>query len=174
MSSDLWDVGILISGCSVDCANSLELISVASQWILVSGPVVDGIAVSEEEIALEKVELSSLERLWRGSLQLKVFYRGPERHYLINRDNCWMASFSTQSPAALTRMRSDQIKGVFMERVPQKLEKSRNEMYANAQVDLIEINEAFATVVLVSARSILGMTKEDMFKRINVNGSAIA
>lgn len=43
-----------------------------------------------------------------------------------------------------------------------------------AQVDLIEINEAFAAVVLVSARSILGMTKEDMFKRVNVNGSAIA
>jgi acetyl-CoA C-acetyltransferase len=39
------------------------------------------------------------------------------------------------------------------------------------KVDLIEINEAFAAVVLVS---ILGMTKEDMFKRINVNGSAIA
>jgi acetyl-CoA C-acetyltransferase len=42
------------------------------------------------------------------------------------------------------------------------------------QVDLIEINEAFAAVVLVSARSILGMSKEDMFKRVNVNGSAIA
>jgi len=42
------------------------------------------------------------------------------------------------------------------------------------QVDLIEINEAFAAVVLVSARNILGMTKEDMFKRVNVNGSAIA
>lgn len=42
------------------------------------------------------------------------------------------------------------------------------------QVDLIEINEAFAAVVLVSARCILGMTKEDMLKRVNVNGSAIA
>jgi acetyl-CoA C-acetyltransferase len=42
------------------------------------------------------------------------------------------------------------------------------------QIDLIEINEAFAAVVLVSARSVLGMTKEDMFKRVNVNGSAIA
>jgi acetyl-CoA C-acetyltransferase len=42
------------------------------------------------------------------------------------------------------------------------------------QVDLIEINEAFAAVVLVSARCILGMAKEDMFKRVNVNGSAIA
>jgi len=42
------------------------------------------------------------------------------------------------------------------------------------QIDLIEINEAFAAVVLVSALSVLGMTKEDMFKRVNVNGSAIA
>jgi len=42
------------------------------------------------------------------------------------------------------------------------------------QVDLLEINEAFAAVVLVSARSVLGMSKEDMFRRVNVNGSAIA
>lgn len=49
----------------------------------------------------------------------------------------------------------------------------QNEMTLD-QIDLIEINEAFAAVVLVSARSILGMTKEDMFKRVNVNGGAIA
>jgi len=42
------------------------------------------------------------------------------------------------------------------------------------KIDLLEINEAFAAVVLVSARNILGMTKEDMYKRVNVNGSAIA
>lgn len=41
-------------------------------------------------------------------------------------------------------------------------------------VDLIEINEAFAAVVLVSARSILGMSKEEMMEKVNVNGSAIA
>jgi len=41
-------------------------------------------------------------------------------------------------------------------------------------VDLIEINEAFAAVVLVSARKVLGMTKEEMFEKVNVNGSAIA
>lgn len=41
-------------------------------------------------------------------------------------------------------------------------------------IDLIEINEAFAAVVLVSARSILGMSKEAMIKKVNVNGSAIA
>jgi len=42
------------------------------------------------------------------------------------------------------------------------------------QVNLIEINEAFASVVLVSARKILGLTKDEMFKKVNVNGSAIA
>ena len=41
-------------------------------------------------------------------------------------------------------------------------------------VDLIEINEAFAAVALVSSRTILGMTKEQMYEKVNVNGSAIA
>ncbi len=41
-------------------------------------------------------------------------------------------------------------------------------------VEIVEINEAFAAVVLVSARSILGMSKEEMFEKVNVNGSAIA
>jgi len=49
----------------------------------------------------------------------------------------------------------------------------QNEMSLD-QIDLIEINEAFAAVVLVSAQSILGMSKEQMFEKINVNGSAIA
>ncbi|VVS91358.1 thiolase family protein [Desulfoluna spongiiphila] len=43
-----------------------------------------------------------------------------------------------------------------------------------ADVDLIEINEAFAAVALVSARSILGLSKEEMKRKVNVNGSAIA
>jgi acetyl-CoA C-acetyltransferase len=42
------------------------------------------------------------------------------------------------------------------------------------QVDLIEINEAFAAVALVSARNVLGMSKEEMRRKVNVNGSAIA
>lgn len=41
-------------------------------------------------------------------------------------------------------------------------------------VDVIEINEAFAAVALVSARSILGMSEEEMYEKVNVNGSAIA
>jgi len=42
------------------------------------------------------------------------------------------------------------------------------------QVDVIEINEAFAAVALISARTILGLSKEEMKKKVNVNGSAIA
>jgi len=42
------------------------------------------------------------------------------------------------------------------------------------QMDVIEINEAFAAVALVSCRSILGMSKEEMFKKVNVNGGAVA
>jgi acetyl-CoA C-acetyltransferase len=41
-------------------------------------------------------------------------------------------------------------------------------------VNLIEINEAFASVVLISARRILGLTEEQMYEKVNVNGSAIA
>ena len=41
-------------------------------------------------------------------------------------------------------------------------------------VDLIEINEAFAAVALISARSILGLSQEDMQARVNVNGGAVA
>ena len=35
------------------------------------------------------------------------------------------------------------------------------------RIKLVEINEAFAAVVLVSARTILGMTKEQMFAKVN-------
>ncbi|HPK54345.1 MAG TPA: thiolase family protein, partial [Smithellaceae bacterium] len=42
------------------------------------------------------------------------------------------------------------------------------------KIDLIEINEAFAAVTLVSCQSILGMSKEDMYKKVNINGGAIA
>lgn len=43
-----------------------------------------------------------------------------------------------------------------------------------ADFDLIEINEAFAAVPLVSCLKILGMSWEEMDKKVNVNGSAVA
>lgn len=41
-------------------------------------------------------------------------------------------------------------------------------------IKLVEANEAFAAVVLVSCMGVLGMSKEDMVSKVNVNGSAIA
>ncbi len=42
------------------------------------------------------------------------------------------------------------------------------------EIDLVEINEAFAAVALISAQRILGMSKEEMYEKVNVNGGAIA
>lgn len=41
-------------------------------------------------------------------------------------------------------------------------------------IKLVEANEAFAAVVLVSCMKVVGMSKEDMINKVNVNGSAIA
>ncbi|MCL6447799.1 MAG: acetyl-CoA C-acetyltransferase [Armatimonadetes bacterium] len=46
--------------------------------------------------------------------------------------------------------------------------------YALEQMKIVEINEAFAAVVLVSARKILEIPEEDLYTRVNVNGGAIA
>ncbi len=43
-----------------------------------------------------------------------------------------------------------------------------------SQMDLIEINEAFAAVTLISARRVLGLSREEMVEKVNVNGGAIA
>ena len=40
--------------------------------------------------------------------------------------------------------------------------------------DLIEVNEAFAAVTLVSCMGVLGMTQEQMDAKVNVNGGAVA
>ncbi|MDR3554029.1 MAG: hypothetical protein P4L55_04685 [Syntrophobacteraceae bacterium] len=47
----VWDVGILICGCAVACADSCELKSLARGWIRVCGPVVDHEEVVEGRIA---------------------------------------------------------------------------------------------------------------------------
>lgn len=43
-----------------------------------------------------------------------------------------------------------------------------------ADVDRIEVNEAFAAVPLVSCLSILGMSQAEMDEKVNVNGGAVA
>lgn len=46
--------------------------------------------------------------------------------------------------------------------------------YTLADMDVMEINEAFAAVALVSGKIILEMTEEEMQKKVNINGGAIA
>lgn len=46
--------------------------------------------------------------------------------------------------------------------------------YSLEDMKLIEINEAFAAVAIVSGRKILDLTEKDMKERVNVNGGAIA
>ena len=41
-------------------------------------------------------------------------------------------------------------------------------------MQIIEINEAFAAVALISGEKILGMNKKEMDTKVNVNGGAIA
>ena len=41
-------------------------------------------------------------------------------------------------------------------------------------VELMEVNEAFAAVPLVSCLGILGMSQEEMDEKVNVNGGAVA
>jgi acetyl-CoA C-acetyltransferase len=40
--------------------------------------------------------------------------------------------------------------------------------------DLMEVNEAFASVPLVSCIGVLGMSREAMEEKVNVNGGAVA
>lgn len=54
----------------------------------------------------------------------------------------------------------------------QKLMKKNN--LSKEYFDVIEINEAFAAVPLVSGMSILGMTYEEMDEKVNPNGGAVA
>lgn len=54
----------------------------------------------------------------------------------------------------------------------QKLMKKNN--LTLQDFDLMEINEAFAAVPLVSCLGILGMSKEEMDAKVNVNGGAVA
>ncbi len=54
----------------------------------------------------------------------------------------------------------------------QKLLKDKG--MTTADVDLFEINEAFAAVALTSGKAILGLNDDQMDAKVNVNGSAVA
>lgn len=46
-----WETALLICGCPTACADRPEIRKLAHRWILVSGPMVDSIGVSEKELA---------------------------------------------------------------------------------------------------------------------------
>ena len=46
-----WEKGILICGCPVACANRPEVKTLARQWVLISGPMIDFEKVPEEKMA---------------------------------------------------------------------------------------------------------------------------
>ena len=49
--ADPWEMGLLVCGCPVACANREEVKGLARHWVLISGPMVDLETVPEEEMA---------------------------------------------------------------------------------------------------------------------------
>jgi 4-hydroxybutyrate CoA-transferase len=50
-SGEKWDLGILVCGCPVACADRPEVRSLARSWIVVGGPTVEQKAIPEKELA---------------------------------------------------------------------------------------------------------------------------
>jgi hypothetical protein len=50
-STEKWELGILVCGCSAACADRPETRSPALEWIVVSGPAVESESISESELA---------------------------------------------------------------------------------------------------------------------------
>jgi hypothetical protein len=50
-STEKWELGILVCGCPVACADRPETRSLAFEWIVVSGPAVDMEPIPEKELA---------------------------------------------------------------------------------------------------------------------------
>jgi len=53
---EVWDVGIMLGGCSVACADTDEIRRLARNWIIVSGSMVDLFPLEESQIADAVVE----------------------------------------------------------------------------------------------------------------------
>lgn len=49
--ADQWEKAILVCGCPVACANRPEIVALARQWVLISGPMIDLEMVPEEKMA---------------------------------------------------------------------------------------------------------------------------
>ena len=67
-SMEKWDVGILVCGCPVACANRPETRSLALEWIVVGGPAVESEPVPESELATVV------------ALKIKEFFEGRDPH----------------------------------------------------------------------------------------------
>jgi hypothetical protein len=50
-SMEKWELGILVCGCPAACADRPETRSLALEWIVVSGPIVESESISESELA---------------------------------------------------------------------------------------------------------------------------
>ena len=50
-SSNPWDIGILVCGCSTACVEKPEIRNLARQWIFVAGNSVDLENITEEKMA---------------------------------------------------------------------------------------------------------------------------
>jgi hypothetical protein len=50
-SSNLWDIGIMVCGCSTACADKPEIRNLAQKWIIVAGSSIDLDNMPEEKLA---------------------------------------------------------------------------------------------------------------------------
>jgi hypothetical protein len=67
-SRERWELGILVCGCPVACADQPATRSLALEWIVVSGPIVDLESISENELATVV------------ALKIKKFFEGRNPH----------------------------------------------------------------------------------------------
>jgi len=56
MTSSPWDMGILVCGCPIACADRPDVRGVAERWIRVAGPTVDLDSKEEDKMAAVIVE----------------------------------------------------------------------------------------------------------------------
>ncbi|HIJ76048.1 MAG TPA: hypothetical protein HPP81_04955 [Deltaproteobacteria bacterium] len=67
-SLEKWELGVLVCGCPVACADRVETRSLALEWIVVTGPNVDLESISENELATVV------------ALKIKEFFEGRNPH----------------------------------------------------------------------------------------------
>ena len=66
--TEKWELGILVCGCPTACADRPETRSLALEWIVVSGQIVDFESISENKLATVV------------ALKIKEFFEGRNPH----------------------------------------------------------------------------------------------